>query len=148
MAPTNPEDYGWTVGTLYVHFDKYFSELTRRLDERISAVEKAAHAAGVASDKAVTKAEAASEKRLDGMNEFRETLADQQAEFRKSLTDLIARPEVNVRLESSDRQVSNLSSRVDRIEAKGTGLQAAWGILIGVITVVALILGAIAAFKR
>jgi hypothetical protein len=138
----------WTIDTLYIHFDRLLVEMSKRFDERIGSVEKAAAAAIASSEKAIGKAENASEKRLDGMNEFRATLGDQQAEFRKSLGVLIGRPEFDVRIAALEKENASNGSRIDRIEAKGLGIQAGWGILVTVLTLGALLFGVVMALRK
>jgi hypothetical protein len=157
MTPLPPKDEPrviseWSIDTLYVHLSRIVEDLDKRttiamtgrfelLNTALMAVEKSAANALAASAAATQKAEAAMEKRFESVNEFRGAMGDQAARF-------ITRAEVDQRMAASDKETAGVVSRLDRIEGRGIGLQAGWGILIAIVTVAALILGAIAAFKR
>ena len=72
---------------------------------------------------AVAKAEDANEKRFASVNEFRATLSDQATKF-------IARSEVEQRFTSMNEKIVDMSSRMDRNEGRGSGLNAGWGYLV------------------
>jgi len=59
-----PDD-GWTLGTLYIYFQRQITDLRASLDERSIASDKALQIALLAAEKAVTKAETAAEKRFE-----------------------------------------------------------------------------------
>jgi hypothetical protein len=161
MVPSNPGDSTpWTPETLYHYFSRVLEEMDKRisgrfdlteqhardqretLNDAILSVEKAANAAMLASEKAINKADVASEKRFDSVNEFRAAMSDQARM-------LITRAEVDQRLLGSDKETAGIVSRLDRIEAKGLGLQAGWGILISIITVAGLVIfGVLMALKH
>lgn len=160
MAPTNPGEGQWTPETLYAYFSRMIADLDKRVSDRfdlseqhardqrealnnaILSVEKAAQVAMMASEKAINKADNASEKRFDAVNEFRAAMGDQAAR-------LITRAEVDQRMTGQDKENANIVSRIDRIEAKGLGLQAGWAILVSIITVSGLIIfGVVMALKK
>src|ERR1700734_257692 len=123
----------WSIDTLYVHLSRIVEDLDKRLQIALKSVEQTAAAAQASSERATNKAETAMEKRFDGVNEFRQTLGDQATRF-------ITRAEVDQRMAASDKETAGVVSRLDRIEAKGLGLQAGWGILISIITVTGLVI--------
>jgi hypothetical protein len=160
VAPIPGETPEWTPSTLYVYFSRVFEELDKRFSDRfelsdqhqrdqretlndaILSVEKAANAAMVASEKAINKADTASEKRFDSVNEFRAAMGDQAAR-------LITRVEVDQRMAGQEKETAGIVSRLDRIEAKGIGLQSGWGILVNIITLAGLIIfGVVMALKK
>jgi hypothetical protein len=106
----------------------------------IKSVEQSAQAALAASEKATTKAEASSEKRFEGTNEWRATVQD-------LIKDTVSRTEVDAKMLAVDKEMSGIVSRIDRIEAKGLGIQTGWGILVTVITLAAIIFGVVMALR-
>ena len=77
-----------------------------------------------ASDKAILKAEVAVEKRFESVNEFRQTLSDQTKSF-------ISRVEFDALRDTNAARITDLSSRLDKIEGKAAGLNAGWLYLLG-----------------
>ena len=102
------------------------NERDRRYEREWQAVSKSTEVAMTSAQKAVEKAEAAVERRLEGMNEFRGSLAD-QARL------LMPRSEAESRMTEMSKQLAMLSSRIDRGEGRGSGLNQGWGYLIGAI---------------
>lgn len=126
---------GWTLDTLKSYFEAVLSERDRAvlaaftaqksaIDAALAAQEKAVAAALAAADRAVAKAEAAAERRFEGVNEFRGQLADQQR-------NLMPRAEADVEFRALREKMDALTTRVDKGEGKGAGLDAGWGYLIG-----------------
>ena len=141
----------WSIDTLYVHLSRIVEELDKRLsgviegrsqlvNTAIKSVEQSAQAALSASEKATTKAEASSEKRFEGTNEWRATVQD-------LIKDTVSRTEVDAKMLAVDKEMSGIVSRIDRIEAKGLGIQTGWGILVTVITLAAIIFGVVMALR-
>ncbi|KAB1938973.1 hypothetical protein F8271_17590 [Micromonospora sp. ALFpr18c] len=132
-------------------------EVERRMEQRLDALErlidaKLAHVntkidaqaaqvglALASADKAVTKSETATEKRFESVNEFRQALSDQTKTF-------IARVEFEVVRDSHAGLITDLASRMDKLEGKGVGLNAGWVYLVGGLTVVATVVGLVLAF--
>jgi hypothetical protein len=157
MSPVPPKDEPrviseWSIDTLYVHLSRIVEELEKRVtaimeakfktvDIALKAVELSAGAALSSSEKATSKAEAASEKRFEAVNEFRAAMGDQANKF-------ITRSEVDSRMLASDKETAGLISRLDRIEAKGLGIQTGWGILVTVVTLGAILFGVVMALRK
>jgi hypothetical protein len=158
MTPGPPKDEPrviseWSIDTLYVHLSRIVEELDKRMTLDINskfqlmntalvAVEKSAANALAASAAATQKAETAMEKRFESVNEFRGAMGDQATRF-------ITRAEVDQRMTASDKETAGVVSRLDRIEAKGLGLQAGWGLLVTFITVAGLVIfGVVMAIKK
>ncbi len=158
LMPSRHEDTegGWTTSTVLSLARSLVSEQEKRfvlalsaLDERISlrfdlaeqarqialtaqetamrtalaAQEKLVSAALESAVKAVTKAETASEKRFEGVNEFRAALSDQQR-------NLMSRTEASALLQGMQDKLADITTRIDRGEGRGSGLQAGWGYLV------------------
>ena len=79
--PRDEECQGWTLSTLYTHFDTLIKSNDNRYNQRFVDSKDAVQSALAAADKATGKAEEAQEKRNEGMNEFRGQLKDQSAGF-------------------------------------------------------------------
>jgi len=92
-----------------------------------------------AADKAVNKAEAATEKRFDAVNEFREQLNDQTKTF-VGRAEYAAMHESMIDKVDELRRVSNLNT------GKGQGLQAGWGYIVGVISLIVIVVNVVIAF--
>jgi cation diffusion facilitator CzcD-associated flavoprotein CzcO len=75
------KESGWSVATLFAHFNRVLTDLRAYIEQRFSDSDKAVQAALQAAKEAVIKAELAAEKRFDAQNEFREQLKDQAATF-------------------------------------------------------------------
>lgn len=110
---------GWTVDTLKEYVEQRF----------------------IAQEKAVQIANEASEKRFDAVNEFRGQLGDQVRTF-------LPRQEYNARHETLENRVSELTDRLNRTEGKSTGINAAWGYLVGAVGLATAVIGIILAFNN
>ena len=148
---TGSSESGWTTDTLHVHMQRQLDGLVRMLDERyetqtkatdkafeaqqtamqaaLTAAETAVSKALESAEKAVTKAESAAEKRFDAVNEFRQTLSDQAA-------TLMPRAESMSRHEAAAEKIDDLNTRLDKMDGRGAGLSAGWGILVAVVGLV------------
>jgi hypothetical protein len=131
--------------TLRDYFERLLAEMDLRYQQRFDAqgqaltaallaAEKAVQTALTAAEKAVTKAEAATEKRFEGVNEFRQALSDQTSTFPS-----------RAELDAVRERVADLSTRMDKNEGKGSGLDLGWKVLLGAVT---LALGIWLAFHR
>lgn len=125
--------------------DERYSTQTKAIDAALVAAERAVSAALEAAEKAVAKAEVASDKRFDSVNEFRAQLGDQANTF-------LARSEAEVRFSAlTERLNANVAkltelelrvqSRLDLTLGQSTGVDKAWGYLVGVIGLGGAILG-------
>jgi len=99
---------GWTVDTLHAHVARRLTDLDRLLNERKAAQETALSAALVGQEKAVDKALTAINERLYVLNELRGDVATKTA------------------LEALEKELAALTSRLDRTEGRGAGLNAGW----------------------
>ena len=104
--------------------DELMKERDRRYMALFAASDAAVAAALTASHEATSKAESAAEKRFEAVNEFRTTLSDQATLF-------LNRSEYDVAIANVTERVRDLSSRMDRSDGKGAGLNAGWGYLVG-----------------
>ena len=105
----------WTLATLFDYFSSLQVERDKRFDERFAS-----------QNQAILKAEESTEKRLAGLNEIRKAMADQQSTY-------ITRVEANAKLQSLSDKLDLLTTRLDKSEGKGAGLQAGWGYILGAI---------------
>jgi len=105
----------WDVDTL----KELVEARIETLSGAITAVERRATAALEASEKAIDKAEHASNARFASVNEFRQTLTDQAGRF-------VSREEIAAQMAALAKDIGVNASRVDRIEARGLGLNAGW----------------------
>lgn len=131
----------WTTGTLKVYHDEKIAFLKQHTDQRFSDQDKAVQAALLAAKEAVLKAEAASDKRFESVNEFRKTLSDQTSSF-------LTRPEYDANHKALEDKIELLTDRFNKNEGRGTGLQAGWGYLAGIIGLAATVIGIILAFNN
>lgn len=131
-------DPQWTVETLREHLTALLESERGKNEVRFQSMERSTSTALAAAQRAVEKAEVAVEKRLEGMNEFRGSLAD-QARL------LMPRAEADNRFSGINEQLKDISSRIDRQEGRGSGLNAGWGYLVGA---VGLLAGLIAIFMK
>lgn len=102
-----------------------------------SSIDSVSQTLSVAVDtvyKNVSEAKDANEKRFASVNEFRAQQTELITKF--PLTDT-----VNAKLDAVQEKINSLSSRLDRNEAKGQGLNAGWGYLVGFIGIVIMIGG-------
>jgi len=118
----------WTIGTLLFYIHRLLEDAGK-----LSAVERAALKENVdlrfdAAHEALQKAEISSEKRFESVNEFRRTLSDQAAHF-------VTRPDID----AVNEKIAAISSRMDKSESKGQGLQSGWLILVAAVGLIATI---------
>jgi hypothetical protein len=114
--------------------DTKFSLLRTVID---SQAERAALALA-AADKAIAKGEVATEKRFESVNEFRQTLSDQTKTF-------ISRVEFEALRDTNAARISDLFSRLDKIEGKAVGLNSGWVYLVSALATVGTVVGLIIA---
>jgi small-conductance mechanosensitive channel len=124
----------WTPAQLKTLFDQKIEDRDKAVAAAFAAQEKLVSAALAAAERAVLKAEAAAERRFESVNEFRQTLSDQQA-------NLMPRKEAQVELNAIREKVDEFASRLERHEAKGAGISAGWGYLVGLIGFLAAVAG-------
>lgn len=156
------------------YFERVFNELRLQLDERyatqtkaldaaFASAEKAVQAALAAAETAVAKAEAASDKRFDAVNEFRGQLADQSRTFitrdeslsrhdrsAEAMAEMSKRHDNETRLmrERVDRDIALINSRLDLGQGRSTGIDKAWGYVVGVVGVVGGIIAVVIAVNQ
>lgn len=117
---------GWTVTSVKVYLETIIQEVRNCIDLRMIENDKRYEQRFKGSQEALTKAETSLEKRLEGMNEFRAALTEQASRF-------ISRDEYFQAHKTSEKDISLLVSRLDKMEAKGAGLNAGWVYLGGII---------------
>lgn len=104
---------------LRAHILAILDERDRRYEQRFDA-----------SQEALRTALMALEGRLQGVNEFRATLSDQAATFA-----------TRDQLDALRDAIHVLTSRIERAEGSRAGLSTGWAVLIGVVSVGAVIVG-------
>ncbi len=119
----------WTVDTLKEH-------MAREIDH----VKELNHQGLESAREAVDKAEANIERRLQALNELRSVVTDQQGTF-------VTRNAWELLNTATSEKLSALSSRLDKTEGRGTGLNAGWGYLVGAIGIVAIVIEVILRLK-
>lgn len=114
-----------------LRYQQRFDAQTKAMDAALAAQKEAVQIALIAAEKAVAKAEIAAEKRFDATNEFREQLRDQAA-------TLIPRNESEVRMAAIGERIDEIRATVEALSlsvranaARGAGLAAGWGYLVG-----------------
>jgi hypothetical protein len=91
----------------------------------------------IASEKAIAKAEVANEKRFESVNEFRAQLTEQagtftpRTEFEGQVHAL--RTEQQTAAGRNAERIQELTDRMNRNDGKGAGLDKSWGLLVGLI---------------
>jgi hypothetical protein len=109
----------------------------------LTSVKEATAAALMAVKEATADKANSVEKRLEGMNEFRSSLSDQasrlmprvEAEQRiGSLSD-----KLNENTSTHATRIGEIVSRLDRMEGRGSGINAGWGYLVGLIGLLAIV---------
>lgn len=158
-VPTAPRE-GWSIDTAldYVlaliaandkRYEQRFEASQKALDAALTAQKEATQAAfaaqkeGIsaalaAADRAVQKAEAATEKRFESVNEFRGTLDQQQR-------TLIPRSEVDVLVKGLEEKIAQNTKQMDALQSERLGIKGGWGYAVGVVGLVFVLLGVIAA---
>jgi uncharacterized protein YhaN len=97
---------GWTVDTLYQHFDERFDALERSLDRRFGQVEATMERDGASRDQAVHEARVVIEQRLGALNELR-------AEVTEDRGQLVQRTTFDARLDALDAKIATRNQGVD-----------------------------------
>lgn len=128
--------------------DERYLTQTKALDAAFASAEKAVSAALQAAETAVQKAEMAADKRFEAVNEFRGQLADQAQRFmtrdeslsrhdrtQEQIKDLTERfsTEMSSLRDRHNSDFATTNSRLDLTQGKSTGLDSAWGYIIGAI---------------
>jgi hypothetical protein len=136
----------WTVITLKEHLEKQIDHVKElKAHDLKSITDKIADEAKYTAEQfrgvreAVTKAEEATEKRLGVLNELRAVVTDQGGTF-------ITRDAAEAKIGSNSKDIATLQGRLDKIEGRGSGLNAGWGYLVGAIGLAAIVIEAIRAF--
>lgn len=119
-----------------VHLQNMIDALESNFEGQILAAKEALAAALASMEKAVVKAETATEKRFESVNEFRAQQTDLMARF-------MPRLEVEVWSRSNAEKISDVASRMDRLEGRSGGMAAGWGIIVSVVVVASTLLGAV-----
>lgn len=120
--------------SLREYVDQRFSAQDKAVAAALAAQEKAVTAALAAADRAVAKAEGASERRFESINEFRGALSD-------SARLLMPRAEAEQAVRAMTEKIDELAKRVNARDDQGRGLHQGWVILVGVIAVIAAVVG-------
>lgn len=146
-----------------IQLDERYATQTKALDAAFASAEKAVTAALTAAETAVAKAETASDKRFESVNEFRGQLADQSRTFitrdeslsrhdrnAEALVDQAKRHENEMRQmrERVDRDLAVINSRLDLGQGRSSGVDKAWGYLIGVVGAVGGVIAIVIAFTQ
>jgi phage shock protein A len=173
MAELMPVE--WTLPTLYAHVITIINEHDARYTLHFDDMEKSVSVARVASDKALDKVAAEIVTKFATVNEFRGTLSDQAATFitRVEVEATFERTDTRIRelaerlpllmsrteaLSISDRvterfkeltdRITNLETGASQARGKGTGLAAGWSLLLGLVSIMAVVFSAWLAFHR
>jgi hypothetical protein len=75
-------------------------------------------------------------RRLDGMNELREQLNRQEATY-------LTKTDYSARHEGLVAKIDEVRSRMDKLEARSTGLNAGWAYLIGIAGLMSAVISAL-----
>jgi hypothetical protein len=119
------------VETRHELYQERFKDAQIAVTAALASQQKETAAAFECSEKAIDKAELAAEKRFESVNAFRQTLSEQTSTF-------MPRTEVDQEIRSLAAQIGALTSRIERSEGKGSGLQAGWGYLVAALTLLLL----------
>jgi chemotaxis protein CheY-P-specific phosphatase CheC len=133
-------DSEWTFETLHAHLSALRDADNKLISARFDSLNKLTDAALSSAQTAVLKAESAAEKRFESINEFRATLSDQQR-------TLMPRSEAEITLNTLREEVKLLKESQIANMGKGQGLNLAWLILIGFLSLISIVLGIVAFFK-
>ena len=124
------------------------NERDRRYEDRFKAMDEKTSLALTSSEKAVTKAEVATEKRFDAVNEFRGTLNDYQAK-------LLPRAEADAKFGGYDEKFEDIKKELSALrEAKSKGegafggVKGSWGLFVGVIAIVLMLMQILVLMKK
>lgn len=110
--------------------DIAISRVDKEFHEHLIQVREETKTAFMNSERAIQKAEVANEKRFDGINEFRGQLRDQAATF-------MPRTESISMHAATAEKISDIMTRLDRQEGRGSGLNSGWGLLLGAVGLLA-----------
>lgn len=123
------------------YVDGRFEQQDRAVAAALAGQEKAVAAALAAADRAVSKAEAASEKRFEGVNEFRAALAD-------NFRTLMPRAEAEQAVRALNEKLDVLTARVNAKDERSNTWASGWGLIVGLVGVVAAIISIVFALTR
>jgi hypothetical protein len=149
---------GFNIETLYTHLMSILNERDQRYAEKFTAAEKAVTTAFASSEKASLKAEQAQESYNVRSNEFRGQLDDQAKTLMPRLeTDnrfgnvedkIYTSAKTNSdKIEELAKKVDIISTRLTTIESKGAGMNSLWGLIIGGMGLLAIIITLFKAFS-
>lgn len=127
--------------TLREYVDTRFEAQREAVAAALAAQEKAVAAALAAADRAVAKAETAAERRFESQNEFRGTLTDQAR-------TLMPRAESEQAIRMLNEKLDLLTARVNSRDDKAGAWAAGWGLLVGLVGVVAAVISIVFALTR
>lgn len=142
--------------------DERYATQTKALDAAFAAAKEAVTAALAAAETAVAKAEAAADRRFESVNEFRGQLNDQSRTFitrdeslsrhdrtTEALAEMSKRHDDNMRQirERIDRDLGVINSRLDLGQGRATGIDKAWGYVVGLVGLAGGIVGLIIATR-
>lgn len=119
----------WTLASLKEYFERIIREHDRLYDERFESQKQALNRTGSAIDR-----------RFEAVNEFRAQLSDQSRTF-------MTRDEITQRIDGLAEKIDILSRIAERRSGQTTGLNAGWGYLVSLITVVMLVVMAYVATR-
>jgi hypothetical protein len=137
---------GWTLDTLFIHFEYRIADNDKRYEEQFKARAKAVDIAMQANDKALRIAAFDIEKRFASVNEFRQALEDQTSTYmprseyivqHKALEDALNRhiiEEYNKRTsddEKQDAKIGIIKEKLDIINKWLLGLMG--GVVVALI---------------
>lgn len=146
--------------SLRQYVEALIDNLDIRYSEKIEHLEQSLKATTESIEKATKKAEAAAERRFESVNEFRgmlndvvrtmipraeaERLHDSTEEritgFTSRLETLMPRAESDHRYTALNERVNSMFVELEKKEATGYGMQKSWGILAGVLGLVATVI--------
>lgn len=117
--------------------------LREHMDSRFESQEKAVMAALAAAEKAVNKAEDDAKSWRANANEWRSAMTDREARF--ATVEMLSA--VREKIDTLAALVGSMSSRIERAEGRGQGMQASWGYLVGAIGLAATVIGIVLAVR-
>lgn len=123
------------------YVESRFEQQDKAVAAALAAQERAVAAALAAADRAVSKAEAASEKRFEGVNEFRAALAD-------NFRTLMPRAEAEQAMRGLNEKLDILTARVNARDERSSTWASGWGLIVGLVGVVAAIISIVFALTR
>lgn len=144
----------WTFETLYLHLGSRLEDIEKRAEQHfalseqrfraeaetlgaaISAVERSTNIALQQAKEERQKAEGAADKSAAATNELRNVIQE-------LLRSSISRKEIEERDRVTSDKLTDIITRVSRIEQRGEGLKLGWGILLAIISSIGVIGGLI-----